>query len=90
MLDCRCIDWSTEVNFKLDTGAEVTVHETLADSMPLPFGAYLTNLGHTPLHVIGQFFFYVHLQWENITTHIKGLRNNLLGFPEITALKVMG
>ena len=84
----------TEVNFKLDTGAEVTaiserVYETLADPMPLE--QTLFGPGRTPLHVIGQFssmFTYNGRTSQHTVFVIKGLRNNLLGFPAITALNM--
>ena len=96
MVDSRERCWTadvlvgrTEVNFKLDTGAEVTtiserVYETLADLMPLEQTSLtLFGPGRTPLHVIGQFssmFTYNGRTSQHTVFVIKGLRNNLLGF----------
>ena len=85
-----------EVDFKLDTGAEVTaisdaVHQTLKDATLSKPSKILYGPDRTPLAVTGEF---VQTLTYNLKTAqqqifvVKGLKTNLLGLPAITALQL--
>ena len=82
-----------EVTFKMDTGAEVTAisekiyHKKLSKPDKVLYGA-----SRQPLPVIGQFAAQFTYKTKSATQQvyvIKGLKNNLLGLPTITALNLI-
>ncbi|KAL5483892.1 hypothetical protein EMCRGX_G020311 [Ephydatia muelleri] len=94
----RVLLCGVKVNFKLDTGAEITAisdqtfkrlscRATLQKSSKDLYGP-----GQQPLEVMGQFtsnMIYNGLQSEQVVFVMKGLKKNLLGLPALTALQLV-
>ena len=94
---CKIQMKNTAVDFKLDTGAEVTAimeetYKTLPEITLQETTKVLSGPTRESLEVIGQFS--ALLTHKDSSSHqiifvVRGLRNNLLGLPAITALKLV-